>query len=139
MSVEFWKYIDLAASYSDTAASEVIKVKKHLPPSVQFYDYKDWLDQQAGITIHHFSKQIYTTLPCIVFATCDWYERPATILEMEFLRLNSHPKLVFDYTGNFSDREGEHMMENYVEGEFKDNEQIDFRCINNFLENLNYL
>jgi len=137
--ITFTDRLDLSASYSETAFNEVRKVKAWLPERVNFYDYKDWLDQQAGERIERFSREIYSHIPCIIFVTCDWYQRPATLLEMKFLSRNNQMKLVVDYAGEFKQRSNEHCISNYFLAEFDENSELSVQSVMKFLSSLNFM
>lgn len=132
----FVKRIDLAISYSETAASDARRVLRMLPSTFCSYDYKDWLDAQAGLRISAFSKEIYSKVPCIVLATRDWFVRPATRLEMQFLSINDCPKLVFDYSGLFKELQRDHRIRNHVYGEYDAEEAISRKSVEAFIESL---
>jgi hypothetical protein len=96
--------LDLAISYTETAAADAARVTELLHRHLAVYNYKAWLDRQEGSRISLLASHIYEDIPCIILVTRDWFVRPATILECKHLKSNIKPKLVFDYAGEFQTR-----------------------------------
>tara|TARA_R110000824_G_scaffold151942_1_gene323013 strand:- start:906 stop:1355 length:450 start_codon:yes stop_codon:yes gene_type:complete len=130
----FVNNLDVSVSYSETASADADIVTSSLCSHLSVYNYKSWLDSQAGFYIVEFSEQIYCKIPCIILATADWFLRPATVLEMEFLRYNECPKLVFDYIGEFTARQNEHCITNWILGDFDMFSQITERSLLSFAQ-----
>lgn len=133
-----FRFVDIALSYTETAAEEVKRLKLRLPDDLTIYDYKDWLDRQAGLRISEISKEVYVGTPCIVFATLDWYIRPATVLEMTLLRTNPRRKLIIDYSGTFEARADVHRMQNFEIASFDQTDEVDMRSLSKYLKQLGY-
>lgn len=122
--LKFVSSLDISISYSETANEDANFITHALGNYLSIYNYKHWLDRQAGCKIIQFSEDIYCQIPCIILATRDWFVRPATLLELNFLRKNDCPKLVFDYTGEFAHRCKDNFISNWVRGDFDASDQL---------------
>ncbi len=130
----FVEGLDVSLSFTNAARGDVDLVRSRVGEAVSLYDYRQWLDQQIGANIEQLAASIYTTMPCIVFATRDWFIRPATLLEQRFLALNAEPKLVIDYAGEFATREAFMGIRNVRYGKFVDDTLLDLDDVVAFLK-----
>jgi hypothetical protein len=100
------------------------------------YVYEDYLDSQAGLYISDIGVALYGRLPCIIFATKDWYTRAATIFELKCIKTNPCRKLLFDYCGNFSVTEAARDLCNVDLGTFDERGNVSIPGIRDWLLNL---
>ncbi|RYY90411.1 MAG: hypothetical protein EOO15_02760 [Chitinophagaceae bacterium] len=114
-------------------SEDVDLIKKHLGDAAVLYDYRDWLDEQAGARISQLAESIYVTMPCIILAARDWFFRPATLLEQQLLTLNLQPKLVFDYSDEFRRRESVMGISCFTYGRFIDDRLPDLNQVTDFV------
>lgn len=129
----FVEQLDVSFSYTDAVAADVLLIKSHLGGSVTLYDYRDWLDEQAGAQIADLAGSIYVNLPCIILAARDWFFRPATLLEQRLLAINTQPKLVFDYADEFLRREELLGIARVTYGRFGEEDTPDLQQVSDFV------
>lgn len=97
--------LEICVSYTGTAGDLVREMASHLAGVCRIYVYEYHLDRQAGLYVADVAARLYGRLPCIIFATGDWYTSAATRLELECMKRNPSRKLVFDFCGNFNETE----------------------------------
>ncbi len=126
--------IDITLSYTNSANHEAMDISKYASQFCTFFNYRDWLDHQAGSSIKDVAQYLYCQFPCIILVTRDWYEREATVFEAKCLKINPEPKLVFDFEGSFVERRNQHQIANFSLGEFTVDGSIRLGCIDNWLQ-----
>lgn len=109
---------EICVSYTGVSAELVHFLDRNISDLCETYVYETQLDQQTGFFVKDIALRLYSTLPCIVFATHDWHTRPATVFEFECLRLNESKKLIFDFCGNFSQSKAGVELSNLTYGLF---------------------
>lgn len=130
--MDFLDRFDLTFSYSETAADDARRLYRVLCPDYMIYEYSQWLLLQSGFSIEKVAAKLYAELPCIIFVTSDWYDRPATKLEKEILEGNPLGKLVIDYEGDFSLCD-KHKIGNFKICPFDKNDEIDDLAVREWL------
>lgn len=118
--MHFSDRIDFSLSFTETAAEDADMIYFLFDSKYSVYNYKHWLMEQSGSQIISISKKIYRKIPCIILVTKDWYTKPATILEMNDLRVNDSFKVVIDYEGDFEQSQSHHKISNYTISPFRD-------------------
>ena len=124
--------IDIALSFTDSATLDVDLVLSSFEHEVVFYDYRRYLDVQTGASVRGIAEMIYPNCCAIVFATRDWFTRPATAYERQLLEQSHHPKLVFDYSGRFEAENTSGAMRYVTFGSFQSEKAIDITSVRRF-------
>lgn len=124
--------IDIALSFTDSAGLDVDIVLSSFEHELVFYDYRRFLDVQTGASVRGIAEMIYPNCCAIVFATRDWFTRPATMYERQLLEQSHHPKLVFDYSGRFAAENTSGAMSYVSFGGFQGEKTIDPTSVRKF-------
>lgn len=124
---------DVLLSFTDQSESDADFVGRFLGGEARVYNYKEERKHDAGLNLKELTIQRYSLLPCIIFATSDWYERAMTRMEWVLLNASLAPKLTFDYTGQFMTRVNVNDMSLFTLGSFTENDEIDLSCVSRFL------
>jgi hypothetical protein len=128
--------IEVCVSYTSTAREVVREIVPHLEGVCRMYVYEDYLDRQAGLYVSDIGVALYGSLPCIIFATEDWYKREATIFELRCMKTNPCRKLLFDYCGNFGFTGAAQDLRNIDLGTFDERGNVSISGIRGWLLNL---
>ena len=128
--------IDVALSFTDAALSDVDLVQKEFSSIYKFYDYRKFLGFQSGNLVENIASEVYSKFPTIIFATRDWFFRPATTFEARILSKSVQKKLVVDYTGDFRNSELAEGIRGVYYGDFIDDSYLNLSCVNTFLQGL---
>ena len=110
--------LEICVSYTGMSSDIVQKMASYLAGLCRIYVYENNLDRQAGLYIEDVATPLYAQLPCIIFATADWYTSAATRIELECMKENPSRKLLFDFCGNFTETEAAQDLNNVDLGTF---------------------